>query len=173
MAAAWTLLGERACKSVQAATEAVPTDPTDGFNIINVFAFSVTVECDVGKTFFDTSGALDLYHYDPIVGAWSRVAYGSLYIPPEAAGLRRFTVPFTIANARGRLAHTRRRSLGSRGGGYEKTSVALGVGAGTRLGAAGPLRADWSEQRPSQPTHRYGVYAGRYDHHLQQRRARK
>jgi hypothetical protein len=105
MAATWESIGERAVKSVQAATEAVPTNPADGFHITNIHAFSLTVECDNGQTFLDVSGALDLYHYDPVVGAWSRVAYGSQFVPPEAAGLRRFTVPFTIANARGRLAH--------------------------------------------------------------------
>jgi hypothetical protein len=112
MAATWVslsnsrYLGERAIQSVQAATEAAPAQASEGFPLDGAGGFTLTLECDAGQSFAGVEGQLDLYQFDQISGTpWSVVLDRELTIPPSAVGLRRFTILFTVASARGRIAY--------------------------------------------------------------------
>jgi hypothetical protein len=103
--ASWTKLGIRSVKAAgMSATEAAPVDPSDGMDISGVRSFSLTLECDLGQSFSTAAGQLDVWWWDPIVGAWSLVPESYKPIPPEAVGRRRFTMVLDVINARGQLA---------------------------------------------------------------------
>lgn len=103
--ATWIPLNDKATKSVQSATDSPPTLVSEGFPILGMTAVGITVECDVGQTFSVAAGALDLYLWDDLFGAWSYVLYQSITIPTEVVGKRRFSTVAQIANARGRMAY--------------------------------------------------------------------
>lgn len=100
--ATWSRIGISAVKVTGlSGTESAPTDPADGLAISGLRSFALTLECDVGQTFASSAGQLDVYWYDPLVGAWSFVAEASKFIPPEASGKRRVTMVLDVLNPRG------------------------------------------------------------------------
>jgi hypothetical protein len=87
------------------ATDSAPSSPDDGMDVRGLKSFALTLECDAGQSFATSAGQLDLWWFDPFVGAWSYVAETQRQIPPESVGKRRITFVFDVLNRRGKLAY--------------------------------------------------------------------
>lgn len=107
MATTWARIGNspRSVVSTQTTSESAPSDAGDGMLLEDVAGFRVCFSCDAGKTFNDAASVFEAYVYSPSAGRWARSAEHDVTVGALNIGNRDFSVTFSVASPRGRIAH--------------------------------------------------------------------
>ena len=105
--ATWTQIPgtPRSVSSVQATTEAAPTQATDGLYLDEVAGFVLYLVADAGQTLNAAGGSLLGYRYDPNIGTWARAHELDIVLGASDIGGQASAWAYQVASPRGRVAH--------------------------------------------------------------------